>query len=64
MTFAGVEAVLSFNGATVGYSTRQARTTVILGYEYFGVMIQITNSKINLVVLVHVVQTTVIVVPR
>ena len=62
MTFAGVEVVIcSFNGATVGYSTRQARTTVILGYEYFGV-IQITNSKINLVV--HVVQTTVIVVPR
>ena len=58
MTFAGVEVVIcSFNGATVGYSTRQARTTVILGYEYFGVMIQITNSKINLVV--HVVHTTV-----
>ena len=39
MTFAAVEVVMcSFNCATVGYSTRQARTTVIFGYEYFGVV--------------------------
>ena len=53
MTFA---VTYSFNSSTVGYSTRQARTTVIFGYEYFGVVYKFENKTGSTV---HVVQTAV-----